>query len=327
MIEEILPGFYRIEIPLPRSPLKFLNSYLIKGQGRFLVIDTGMNQKDCRQTMLSNLEKLKVNLQKTDFFITHFHADHIGLVSNLASEMSKVYFNELEADVVNAVVRNPEIRVQKMSSFFFSHGFPADELEKAMHNHPGYQNIPKREIDFCVLEEGDAIHIGEFSFRCIETPGHSPGHLCLYERNKKILISGDHILSDITPNITCSLELENALKRYLASLEKVYDLDVDLVLPGHRSIFDDHRRRIIELQEHHRNRLDEVLTALEGGEKSAWEIAPWISWDLDYSAWELFPAAQKWFAFGETIAHLDYLESDRKIAKKVVNGEIVYALD
>ena len=48
---------------------------------------------------------------------------------------------------------------------------------------------------------------------------------------------------------------------------------------------------------------------------------------MDYSAWELFPAAQKWFALGETIAHLDYLEADRKIAKKVVNGEISYALE
>ena len=326
MIEEILPDFYRIEIPLPRSPLKFLNSYLIKGQRRFLVIDTGMNRQECRHTMLTNLEKLKVNLQKTDFLITHLHADHIGLVGNLASEMSRVYFSKLEAEIVNADIRKLEKRSQRMNTFFFSHGFPADELEEAIHNHPGYKYIPKREIDFCILKEEDVIDIGDFSLRCIETPGHSPGHLCLYEKNKKILISGDHILFDITPNITCWPELGNALKRYLSSLEKVYDLDVDLVLPGHRSILDDHRGRIIELREHHQNRLDEALTALEGGEKNAWEIAPWISWDMDYSAWELFPAVQKWFAFGETIAHLDYLEADRKIAKKVVHGEISYTL-
>ena len=81
MTEMMLPNLYRIEIPLPKNPLKALNSYLIKGDGRFLIIDTGMNREECQNAMFTALEELKVDLKKTDFFITHIHADHLGLVA------------------------------------------------------------------------------------------------------------------------------------------------------------------------------------------------------------------------------------------------------
>ncbi len=176
------------------------------------------------------------------------------------------------------------------------------------------------------MKEGDSIEVGDYSFRCIETPGHSPGHMCLYEAKKKILVSGDHILFDITPNITFWIEQDNSLKEYLASLEKVYALDVNLVLPGHRNILNDHKRRITELQEHHKNRLNEVLSALEDGDKTAWEVARYITWDIDISSWELFPAVQKFFAIGETIAHLDYLETDGSIMRRERDKKVLYFL-
>jgi len=324
MFEEILPNTYRIEIPLPENPLKAVNSYLIKGQERFLIIDTGMNREECMREMLSCLGKLGVDLDKTDFFITHLHADHLGLVANLATDTSKVYFNELEASIVNS--EWSEDRWWQFDAILKSHGFPESELEKAIKSHPGRRYRLKHHVDFCILKEGDTIDIGDYSFRCIETPGHSPGHMCLYEANKKILISGDHILSSITPNITFWPEMENPLKEYLASLEKVYPLDVNLVLPGHRSIFSNHKKRIRELQKHHQNRLKEVLSALEEGEKTAFQIAPWISWDVNYGAWELFPPPQKWFAVGETIAHLKYLEENRMIQRKTKEQKIVFSL-
>jgi len=93
MIEELLPDLYRVEVPLPRSPLKALNSYIIKGNGRFLIVDTGMNREECLIPMRSALEKLNIDLEKTDFFITHLHADHSGLVGKLSTDSSKVYFN------------------------------------------------------------------------------------------------------------------------------------------------------------------------------------------------------------------------------------------
>ncbi len=325
-IEEILRNTYKIEIPLPKSPLKALNSYLIMAGGQSLIIDTGWNRRECRDEMLSNLKRLNVDLGKTDFFITHLHVDHLGLVANLATDSSTVYFNQKEAGMINCDSVEKERRWQKLYAVYLANGFPADELKKAVQSHPAHRYGLKERLDFCTVKEGDMIQIGDYSFRCIETPGHSPGHMCLYEANKKILVAGDHILFDITPNITFWLEMENSLKEYLASLEKVYTLDVNLMLPGHRNIWNNHTRRIKELQKHHQARLKEVLSSLEDGEKTAFQIAPYVTWDIQYSSWELFPAAQKWFAFGETLAHLKYLEEQGMIRRKMRENKILFSL-
>ena len=324
MIEELLPDLYRVEIPLPRSPLKALNSYIVKGNGRFLIIDTGMNREECLRPMRSALQKLGIDLDKTDFFITHLHADHSGLVGTLATDTSKVYFNKLEASFVAS--QGSEDYWKGLFVFYRSNGFPEDEIKKVWEGHPGYRYSSRRQIKLTVVEEGDEIEVGDYLFRCIETPGHSPGHTCLYEASKKVLVCGDHILFDITPNITYWEELKNPLKQYLTNLEKVYTLDVNLVLPGHRSLWNNHRKRIMELQEHHRNRLNEALFALEDGEKTAWEVAPYITWDIGCNSWEEFPSVQKWFAVGETIAHLDYLEADGRARKETKNHKVLYSL-
>ena len=282
MIEKIFPGFYRIEVPLPKSPLKALNSYLIRGQDRFLIIDTGMNREECFGPMHFSLEKLGVDIRNADFFITHLHADHLGLVERLASETSKVYFSEVEASIVTSIRERKEKRFNELFQFYLSNAFPEEELRKAVEKHPGFRYSPTRQINFSVLKEESTLRVGDYAFRCIQTPGHSPGHMCLYEPEKKILGAGDHILSDITPNITRWPERENALKAYLTSLEKVYPLDVNLVLPGHRSIFKDHRKRIAELQDHHGRRLAEILDALHDGNKTAWDVAPHVTWDIRF---------------------------------------------
>ncbi len=321
MIEEILPNLYKIEVPLPRNPLRALNSYVIKAKGRFLIIDTGMNREECKHEMVSGLASLNVDLKKADFFITHMHVDHIGLVPELATDTSRVYFNQLEASVINSGGNWKET-----CAIYRSNGYPEDELEKAVKGHPASRYGSRRRVDFFILKEGDAVEIGDYSFRCIETPGHSPGHMCLYEASQKILVSGDHILSGITPNITFWPEMKDSLKEYLASLEKVYTLEVNLVLPGHRSLLNDHRKRIRELQEHHRARVGEIIAALEKGDKTAFEMAPYVTWNVDYGSWELFPAPQKWFAVGETLAHLHYLEGEGMVRRKTKQGQIIFSL-
>jgi len=192
-------------------------------------------------------------------------------------------------------------------------------------SHPGRRFGLKQHLDFYILKEGDKIEIGDYCFRCVETHGHSPGHMSLYEANKKVLVAGDHILFDITPNITVWHIMKNSLKQYLASLDKVYDLDVSIVLPGHRSIMSNHRKRIEELKEHHRSRANEALAALEGGGKTAFQIAPYMTWDTEYKSWESFPIQQKWFAFGETLAHLIYLEQEGILRKEKKEDKILFS--
>jgi len=116
------------------------------------------------------------------------------------------------------------------------------------------------------------------------------------------------------------------LGKYLVSLEKVNTLDVELVLTGHRRLAHDLRGRVKELQEHHCARLNEMLVALCDGEKNILQTAPYISWDITAKTWEEFPVQQKWFAFGETLAHVKYLEGRGKVLSKNQNGTIAYSL-
>ena len=326
MIEEIVPNLYRTEIPLPRSPLKWLNSYIVKGGDRFLIIDTGFNHEECLNAMNASLQNLGVDLNKTDIFITHVHVDHMGLTGTLARDSSKIYFNELEARWMNDQHNHENDHWQRIMDVYVANGFAAEGARTSMKSHPAHKYGLKRKIEFAIVNDGDMIDIGDFHFRCVATPGHSPGHMSLYEANKKILVAGDHILFDITPNITYWLEMEDALEQYLASLEKVNALDVKLVLTGHRRLVHDLHGRVKELQEHHRARLNEVLVALGDGEKNVLQIAPHIRWDITAKTWEEFPPPQKWFAFGETMAHVRYLEAKGKVRRMSRNGTIEYSL-
>jgi glyoxylase-like metal-dependent hydrolase (beta-lactamase superfamily II) len=326
MIEEIIPNLYRAEIPLPKSPLKWLNSYIVKGDDRFLIIDTGFNLEECQNELNASLKKLDVNLNKTDIFVTHLHVDHIGLAGALATDNSKVYLNEKEIRQITAQQSNWESYWQKVLDIYVANGFPIEEASLSMKNHPAHKYGLKRAVPFSPVKNGDIIEIGDFHFQCVATPGHSPGHMCLYEQNKKILVAGDHILFDITPNITYWSEMDDSLNEYLNSLEKVRALDVKIILPGHRRLMHNLHSRIMELQKHHRDRLNEVLTALEDGDKTPLQISSCITWDIVCKSWEEFPPAQKWFAFGETLAHIKFLENKNKIRSYKQNDKISYSL-
>jgi glyoxylase-like metal-dependent hydrolase (beta-lactamase superfamily II) len=322
MVEEILPGLFRIEIPLPQNPLKSLNSYVVISEKRNLIVDTGFNRKECEDAMMAGLDELGIDLNKTDIFITHLHADHFGLVSKLASENSAVYFNRFDIEALT----DGEGGWEESLFYVEKHGFPKEKLREALQKHPGYKYASDRIPALSIVKNGDVLTIGDYNFRCVETPGHTHGHTCLYEPDKKVLIAGDHILIDITPNIACWRDSDNPLQDYLESLEKVYHLDIRLVLPGHRRLIQDHRKRIEELRRHHQHRADEILVILENGAQNAFQVASRMTWDIDKDHWDEFPVQQQWFATGEAIAHLRYLEERGEIVVKPGEKIVVYSL-
>lgn len=321
MIEEINQNFYRIEIPLPGSPLKSLNSYVIKSQDCNIIIDTGWDRQECKQIMEISLLKLAINIRKTNFFITHLHSDHFSLVSSLVTDNSKIYFNKHDAQQFLS-----HFRWEKIINFAILNGYPEDEIQRICEDHPRFKYRVKENIEYFNLEEGDEIHIGEYKFKCIETPGHTQGHLCLYEPFKKIFLSGDHILNDITPNVTLWSDEWNPLKEYFLSLDKVFKLDILYIFPGHGPIIKNYRERIEELKIHHLRRLDEIKFILGRECGNAFQIASKLKWDINYDSWDCFPPIQKWFATGETIAHLKYLEENKEIFREIRKDGIVYIL-
>ena len=320
MCEEILPGLFRNKIPLPDSPLKYLNSYIIRDSTRSLIVDTGLNREECLEAMHRGLTALDIDLAKSDIFITHLHADHFGLVSKLATDSTHILFSRPEKELMESWEG-----FGAMVDYAARNGFPEDQLKAALDRHPGAKYGSDWIPEVKALDDGDGIDVGEYHFKCVTTPGHTLGHTCLYEPHKKILLAGDHILGDITPNIQCWSDMANPLKQYLASLDKVLKLQMDLVLPGHRNLIDNPAARIEELKKHHAHRLNEVLAILQDRPMSAFQIAAQMTWDIVCKSWDLFPVAQKWFATGEAIAHLRYLEEDGRIARKTVNKVTQYA--
>ncbi len=321
MCKEILPDLFRLKIPLPESPLKFLNSYVIRDSKKNLIIDTGFNRRECLEAMTAGLHQIGVNPAESDIFVTHLHADHFGLVTRLATDTTQIYFSRPEKELMESWEG-----FDAMIGYAGRNGFPENELRSALDQHPaakyGSDWIPEMKV----LDDGDAVQAGDYHFRCLTTPGHTIGHTCLYEPDKKILVCGDHILIDITPNIQCWSDSQNPLKQYLVSLDKVAGLEVDLALPGHRRLIDDHRARIEELKQHHTHRLNEVLDILEKMPQNAFQVASRMTWDIKAESWNEFPIAQRWFATGEAIAHLRYLEEDGQVISGNHNKIKVYSL-
>ena len=322
MMEEIRPNLIRLPIPLPDSPLQYLNAYVIKSEDRNLIVDTGLNRTACFEAMQAGLEQLDIDITRTDFFITHLHADHFGLVARLVSNSSRIYFNRPDAELIESWEG-----FEPMIAFAGRNGFPQGELRAALEAHPGHKFGSDWVPELKLLREGETITIGAYCFQCIETPGHTLGHMCLYEPSEKIFIAGDHMLIDITPNIQCWEDNQNPLRNYLDSLDKVSHLDVDIVLPGHRRVFTHFHQRIQELKQHHQERLAEVeRILLNKTPQSAFAVAAQMKWDIKSDSWETFPIAQKWFATGEAIAHLRFLEKEGRLIQRMEADTVVFSL-
>ena len=121
-------------------------------------------------------------------------------------------------------------------------------------------DLPRRQYD--LVEDGQQVRVGRYSFTAIETPGHSSGHVCLYGAEQKILFSGDHILETITPGLSLPFEGNDALDDYLLGLDKVQTLDCRAVLPGHGEAFYELKARCEELRGHHEGRLAQAREAI-----------------------------------------------------------------
>jgi len=321
-VEQIGAGLFKAEIPLPKNPLKATNSYIIKDERRNLIIDTGMNREECRSAMGKVLGELDIDLSKTDIFVTHLHADHVGLADYLSREGTLVYFNRPDARVLNY-----EGLWTMVASISGKHGFPRELVEKAINSHPGQRYSPGESLDFTMVNDGDTLEYGGYTLKCVVTPGHTEGHTCLYEPGRKYLFSGDHILGDITPNISTWLDEGNSLGDYFKSLDRVAEMPVELVLPGHRSLVRDCFRRIEELKKHHRSRLEEVLNILrDSGPSNAFIVASQMTWDFLAEGWDDFPLMQQWFATGEALAHIRFLEVEGKVKREEISGTIYFSL-
>ncbi len=235
--------------------------------------------------------------------VTHIHPDHYGLAGRVR-EASGAWIGLHPADAVMLDSRygNSDQLVADMFGLLAESGVPEDRLPDLAFASMAMKTMVTRAEPDVLFEDAEEIELPGWSLRTIWTPGHSPGHVCFYNEERKLLLSGDHVLPRITPNISAYAQhAPNPLGDYLESLLKVQNLGTDEVLPGHEYRFSDLPSRLEEISAHHAERLEEieqVLTAEPGA--TAWEITVRLHWSRPWD--QIEPLMQRQ-ANGETLAH------------------------
>jgi len=310
-VEEVASNIFRIPVELPGNPLKELNSYLICDPERSLLIDTGFRLPACREALLAGLEELGEKPGDVDILLTHCHADHSGLSTEIIGENRRLLISEYDRWRLESLPKARKGGSEDRSVWSKQRdslaGMPTNLVEHMESLNPAISFAPLGGAQYTTIFDGEILNVGGYSLRCVLTPGHSPGHMCIWDEEHGLMFTGDHVLFDITPNITAWPNIDDSLGDYLDSLRMVREFPVKLALPGHRKTGDFHAR-IDELLRHHDVRLAEVekIVSSDPGH-TAYEIAGKMSWKIRARNWDEFPVSQKFFAVGECLSHLDYL--------------------
>lgn len=327
MPEEILKNIYRIRVPLPGNPLRELNSYVIKGRERTMVVDTGFRQEACRQALFAGLRELNVRPEETDVLLTHLHSDHAGLSAEVACEKgSRIFVSEVDKHLMDTYADGVrKTGGHRMDDQRWAQGFPKNELVAEWESNPSISMAPQLGTVYTGLKDGARIECGGYELTCILVPGHTPGQMCFHLEKEGAMLLGDHVLFDITPNITDWENVPDSLGDYLESLKAIRAYDVVLPLPGHRER-GDFKSRIDYLLEHHQYRLEEAARVVkENPGSTAYDLAGKMTWKIRANSWAEFPLTQKWFAVGECGAHMDYLKVRHVIREeRGADGRICY---
>lgn len=276
-MKQLHDNIFTFEVVLPENPLKWLNCYVIKGSGseRSLIIDTGFNRPECLEPLMEGIKQLELDPKNTDVFLTHLHSDHAGNAPALEAMGCRILMSEIDLQV-----RNNDTMPEKRERSLLE-GTSIETMELVNKHNPAVIYAPGH-FNATGLQDGDVLHYGGYTLECVLTPGHTPGHMCLYDRANKRMFLGDHVLFDITPNINYWLELSDPLGSYLDSLRKIMQYDVEEALPAHRTVGNvTMAERAQTLIDHHAERLTETeQIIINNPGLSAYQIASKMTWRI-----------------------------------------------
>ncbi|KQB34890.1 MULTISPECIES: MBL fold metallo-hydrolase [Acidiplasma] len=302
----------KIEVPIEIRALKTANSYLINGS---ILFDTGMSENSYREIIS------KINPGAIKYIIiSHLHIDHIGGAGYFNKNYGiPVFISQNDYNYIERINENPEAYFKFYTDFLRSNGTPDSIIDMIMDYNPIVKYINYYEgLDIKPVNNKPE------GFDIIDVPGHTPGSIVLYNKNSLSLLSGDHILGRITPNISVYLPEMDSLKMYLESLEKIQNLNVSNVYPGHGNVFNNYHERIIQIKKHHGNRITVIKNYLNSW-KTVYDIASTMEWSRGRHM-DTMNFMEKNFAIMETAAHLIYMENSGIIRGIEKNGIKYYSL-
>jgi len=308
---EVAPGVRWIRMALPFA-LDHINLWLLRdridGREGWSVVDCCISRPEARQQWEQIFETQLQGLPILRVIVTHMHPDHIGLAHWLCERwQAPLWISSTDYHVARVLSTAGDTLAggDAAADFFASHGLTDPEaIAKIRARTSYYANmVPSVPDRFVRMMDGDVLHIGGRAWRCIAGYGHAPEHIALYCEELNALLGGDMMLPRISTNVSVHAgEPEaNSLRLFLTSLERYVELPEDVLgLPAHGKPFRGVHTRVRQLQDHHRDRLAELLAACTQRPHTAAEALP----ILFKRALDLH---QMTFAMGETIAHLHLL--------------------
>ena len=304
--ERVRPGLWSIPVPIPRNPLRYVLVYALELPGGVAVVDTGWSTEEAWQALGDGLRVAGYELGDVRCaLVTHIHPDHYGLAGRLR-EASGAWVGLHPADAELLPQRygvGVEELVAQMRSLLELNGVPADVVGELTEASLGIREFVALAEPDVLLEDGMRLDLPGWDLRVVHTPGHSPGHVCFHLADQRVLLSGDHVLPRISPNIAVHAQQPgNPLASFLDSLQRLRLLEVDEVLTAHQWRFRGLAGRVEELTRHHQRRLEELLSVLDQlPGATCWEIAQRMTWSRP---WPEVTGHMRRAAVGETLAHL-----------------------
>lgn len=310
MLEEYGLQLVRLELPFR---LNHVNCFIAEGENGRTVIDTGLHNEKTVKRWDEELNGKQVD----HLLVTHYHPDHFGYAGAFQAKYdAKVSMSQIDAE--NGIHAWEEAFLGDLEKHYQLAGIKAKDAQEMVQNTRDFFPLvtPYPKVDH-YFQEGEKLRIGKLNYEVIFTPGHSEGLVTFYNKENSILIGTDHILPRITPNISHWFHGDpNPLDSYYKSLDKIAALEVDLVIPSHGKPFTNGHQRVLELKEHHDERLEELL----GNLKQPLTVFEACEKLFD----KILTVHESRFAIGETLAHLEYLRLAGRCTRETKNNMYVY---
>src|ERR1700682_3601923 len=310
-LTEVVEGVFELRLPIPFED-GLVNVFLFVDGTDADLLDCGMNSDESVAMIRQALVEVGAKRLRR-LVVTHIHPDHYGAAGTFAGGegLADLYIHRLEVPLVHPRYVELEHLVQEVNRYLLVNGVSADDAEVLSNSQRALSQVVKTAEPSVQLDGAESLQMGQRNLRVEWTPGHSPGHICLYDRQDKLLFAGDHMLPELSPNIGLHPQsTPDPLHEYLDGLRRLAAYDPELILPSHGRPFTGAQARVKVLESHHQRRLDQIVDIVGSGKETGWEggLEPWGPRDHFY---------EKRLALQEALAHLQALAVDGRVTKSV----------